>query len=417
MRLATLAWKNLCVEWRRALNVGSFLFFAGFFMALFTCFIGSVKTNMETAVINALAGEVRLQPAGMEKEDLFSLSGSWEEINYLTEAEMERAEKALRERINPVEVVKRVRHNVLFISDTEEVGGMILGIDPKAVSYRKALTLTAGRYLENDYEVILTETQAKNLEVQVGDTLGVLAQTKEGYTVDSALTVVGIGSVDLLNLFGYNVAYTDLRSAQELLGLTEREATDVIIYTGDKKRALETKQQLAAYFSENGLPGPTPALTTWEQTGGFIMGGINFLSILFYYFTAVLLFIISILLINIISMTVLERRRENGTLRAIGFGRMKVAWLFLQEIQLLVGFFGLLGIVAGSGVVLSLGRKPIEFGLPISYLTGRHFVFHYDPVRVFAVFCILYGVTLVVAFFPVYRATKVQPVELLKEEK
>ena len=41
---------------------------------------------------------------------------------------------------------------------------MILGIDPKAVSYRKALTLTAGGTWRNDYEVILTETQAKNLE-------------------------------------------------------------------------------------------------------------------------------------------------------------------------------------------------------------------------------------------------------------
>ena len=78
---------------------------------------------METAVINALAGEVRLQPAGMEKEDLFSLSGSWEEINYLTEAEMERGRKRpCVNGLNPVEVVKRVRHNVLFISDTEEVG-------------------------------------------------------------------------------------------------------------------------------------------------------------------------------------------------------------------------------------------------------------------------------------------------------
>ncbi len=71
MRLAVLAWKNLRVEWRRALNVGSFIFFAGCFMVFFTCFLGSVKTNMETAMINALAGEVRLQPAGMAGSSVF----------------------------------------------------------------------------------------------------------------------------------------------------------------------------------------------------------------------------------------------------------------------------------------------------------------------------------------------------------
>jgi len=310
-----------------------------------------------------------------------------------------------------------VRHNVLFISDSGETGGMILGIEPEAVSYRKALTLTAGRYLENEYEVILTETQAENLKVEVGETLGVLAQTKAGYTVDSALTVVGIGSVDLLNLFGYNVAYTDLRSARELLGLTEQEATDVIIYTGDKKRAAETKQQLTAYFAEKGLFGTTTAVTTWKQTGGFIMSGIGFLSILFYYFTVVLLFIISVLLINIISMTVLERRREIGTLRAIGFGRTRVAWLFLLEILLLTGFFCLLGVLLGSGLMLLLGQKTIEFGPPVSYLTGKYFNLYYDPVRVLPVIGIICGVTLAVAFFPVHSAAKVKLVEMLQEKK
>lgn len=98
MRLSSLAWKNLYVGWRRALSVGSFTFFAGFFMVFFTCFIGSVKTNMETAVINALAGEVRLAPVGTEEEDLFSMSGSWDESNYLKKEEIEGAEQVLREK-------------------------------------------------------------------------------------------------------------------------------------------------------------------------------------------------------------------------------------------------------------------------------------------------------------------------------
>ena len=198
--------------------------------------------------------------------------------------------------------------------------------------------------------------------------------------------------------------------------MSKDEATDVIIYTGNKERAAETKQQLEAYFAENGLSGKTAVVTTWEQTGGFIMGGIGFLSILFINFTNVLLFIISVLLINIISMTVLERRQEIGTLRAIGFGRTRIAWLFLLEILLLTGFFCLLGVVAGSGLVLFLGRKTLEFGPPVSYLTGKYFKFIFNPVRILPVIGIICGVTLAVAFFPVYRAAKVKPVEMLHEK-
>ncbi|NLY91897.1 MAG: ABC transporter permease [Firmicutes bacterium] len=411
MRWTTLAWKNLSGSWRRAFSVGSFTFFAGLFMVCFICFIDSVKTNMENAVINALAGEIRLAPAGAEEEDIFSLSGSWEDTGSLTKEEIDGAEQVIKEIISPVETVKRVRHNVLLISDTGETGAMILGIEPHATAYRKVLSLRAGRYIEHDYEVILTETQAESLQVGVGDILGVLAQTKAGYNIDSALTVVGIGSIDLLNLFGYNVAYTDLRSAGELLGLAEGEATDVIIYTGNPARATEIKTQLAA-----SLTGHPIAVTTWGQTAGFIMGGLNFLSILYSSFTVILLFIIGVLLTNIISMTLLERRQEIGTLRAIGFSRWRIAWLFLLEIALLTGFFCLLGVGTGSGLVLFLGRRTLEIPPPINYFTGNHFRLIYNPVRMLPVIGIICGVTLAVAFFPVYRAAKVKPVELLQEK-
>lgn len=411
MRWSALAWKNLIGSWPRALSVGSFTFLAGFFMVCFICFNDAVKTNMETAVINALAGEIRLVPTGTEEDDLFSMSGSWEDTNYLTKEAIDAAEQVLRKKLDPAEVVKRVRHNVLLISDTSEAGGMIIGIEPQATAYRKVLSLSTGRYIENDYEVILTETQAETLQVRVGDILGVLAQTKAGYNIDSALTVVGVGSVDLLNLFGYNVAYTDLRSARELMGLGEGEATDVIIYTGNPARSTEVKTLLAT-----ALTGHQVAVTTWHQTGGFIMGGLSFLAILYYSFTGILLFIVGVLLINIISMSLLERRQEIGTLRALGFSRWRIACLFLLEIALLNGSFCLFGVGAGSGLVLYLSRKTLVFPPPFNYFTGKHFRFSFNPVQVLPVIAIISGVTLAVAFFPVFRAAKVKPVEMLHEK-
>ena len=73
---------------------------------------------------------------------------------------------------------------------------------------------------------------------------------------------------------------------------------------------------------------------------------------------------------------------------------------FLQEIQLLVGFFGLLGIVAGSGVVPLLGAETDRIWFADRLLNRQAFLSSIMiRSRVFAVFCILYGgVTMVVAF-------------------
>jgi ABC-type antimicrobial peptide transport system permease subunit len=49
-------------------------------------------------------------------------------------------------------------------------------------------------------------------------------------------------------------------------------------------------------------------------------------------------------------------------------------------------------------------------------LTGKSFRLIYNPVRVLPVIGIICGVTLAVAFFPVCRAAKVKPVELLQEK-
>ena len=111
--------------------------------------------------------------------------------------------------------------------------------------------------------------------------------------------------------------------------------------------------------------------------------------------------------LNTMLMAVMERTRELGILRALGWPARAVLGLILREAVLI----GLLGGVAGSLVAFALTAL-----MRAAPMVGEAF----DPrwewdvfVRAFAV-AMLLGVA--GGLYPAYRATRLQPVEALRYE-
>jgi len=110
---------------------------------------------------------------------------------------------------------------------------------------------------------------------------------------------------------------------------------------------------------------------------------------------------------NTMLMSVLERTREIGVLRAVGWRRRVVMSLILREAVLLA----LLGGLAGALVALVM-----VFGIQSAPMLGEMFLVVWTP-RTF-VQAILISLTLgaLGGFYPSYRATRLQPVEALRYE-
>ena len=114
-----------------------------------------------------------------------------------------------------------------------------------------------------------------------------------------------------------------------------------------------------------------------------------------------------ILMLNTMFMSVFERTREIGILRAIGWRPRRVMRMILMESLLLSVGGAVLGTLAGIGLVELFSRMPAVNG----FIQGS-----IAPVVVGKAFLVALLVGLVGAAYPAYRGARLLPTEALRHE-
>lgn len=107
---------------------------------------------------------------------------------------------------------------------------------------------------------------------------------------------------------------------------------------------------------------------------------------------------------------VANRKREIGTLRALGFGRLTILTSFVLEALLLA----LLG--GGLGALASLGMGTVEFSM-MNTQTFSEMVFSFDPSPQIVLGSVLAGGLMGIfgGLFPAVRASRISPVAAMRE--
>jgi putative ABC transport system permease protein len=112
-------------------------------------------------------------------------------------------------------------------------------------------------------------------------------------------------------------------------------------------------------------------------------------------------------MLNTMLMSVLERTREIGVLRALGWRRRRVIGLILRESLLLGLVGGVFGLLLGFGLTKLLALVPGIYG-SIAPVYGPQLIAQAAAVAVLAG-----GVG---GLYPAWRATRMRPVEALRYE-
>lgn len=112
-------------------------------------------------------------------------------------------------------------------------------------------------------------------------------------------------------------------------------------------------------------------------------------------------------LMNAMLMSVYERTREIGTLRALGWRNGRVIGMIMREALLLSVLSGLAGITLGIGLGVLISLEP-SMG---AYLRGS-----YSPQLLARAMFIALTLGAVGALYPAWRASHLQPIEALRYE-
>jgi putative ABC transport system permease protein len=126
------------------------------------------------------------------------------------------------------------------------------------------------------------------------------------------------------------------------------------------------------------------------------------------FFSVVSLFVGSFLIYNAFAMTVVERTREIGMLRAIGMTRRQIMLMVLGEATLL----GVLGAVAGVGFGMLLAQGLV---VSVSNFTGQGIEqVTTTPTAVLQAIVVGLLVTLAAALAPALQAARISPLQALR---
>jgi ABC-type antimicrobial peptide transport system permease subunit len=137
-----------------------------------------------------------------------------------------------------------------------------------------------------------------------------------------------------------------------------------------------------------------------------------------YVFLLILLIVVAFGVLNTILMSVMERTREFGMMKALGTKPWQIIQLILTEAFILTIIGILIGTLIGSGVSLYFATHPIVFS---EYeMSFREFGFEpemYTKLTFKSIFCsgpIVLFISMISCFYPAIRASRFKPAQALK---
>ena len=173
-----------------------------------------------------------------------------------------------------------------------------------------------------------------------------------------------------------------------------KSASDVEAVTQQIKHILESRHRPGAKYRVQNL---TEILAAARKIA-------TILSLVLVLVSAIALIISGIGIMNIMLVTVSERTREIGIRMAVGASRTEIQLQFLTEAVLISLTGGVLGILVGISLPLSVQLFVDNLRIPVSYVS---------IVIAFSVSC---AVGLIFGFLPANRASRLNPTEALRYE-
>ena len=406
MNIIVLAPRNLLRNWQRSLVTTLAMGFAGIIMILFTALMDGLLKASERNAVAISMGEMQIHAQGYRDDpDLYKVITDFERLN----DEL----KSIHVAASP-----RLMGFALAAAGTSSAGIQLRGIEPEQEATVTLIHrhVAQGKWLDAAYPrgVVIGRKLARSLNVVPGDEIIVVGQARDGsmandlYRVRGVLKAVG-DEVDRGGFYMLAVAF------RELMAMPEGVHEVAMMRTNKAQTLVDTRQQVAglaeAYVTED-----------WRTLMPVIARILDLADAQTIFMLLITYVAVAMVVLNAMLMSVFERIREFGIMKALGVSPQQLMALIIAEAMLQALLASVVAVCIGGWIALQLQ----EIGIDLSAIasTTSFGGIAMEPVwyaevslrtLVVPVF-FLFIVTFIAVIYPACKAALIRPVSALHHQ-
>lgn len=407
MKLYSIAIRNIKRNKKRSLLSIIATAIATFSMVFMFAYVEGIMVDMQNLAFNYDSGEVQIRNRDFD-DKIFSLDIAVD--NYVDVLDM------LEKEFDGLELSPRLRFpsQVIAGNRTYTCFGVAVDFDREVDYLDLEEKLLVGQLPKGPREVLIGVGLAEELEVGVGDKFTPITLTRRGASSGITFRITGIAKFEQA-AFTNKTFLASLEQVPTMLKM-KGAVSEILIKGSGAEGWDELKSQVNQKLEQYGF-SQLESLA-WTEIGmGYTMMEIGDIS---YDIMAIFFFALaSTVIANTMMMVVFERRKEIGTITAMGMTSREVVRLFFLEAFMLGVLGAALGVLMGALLVIPLsiyGMDLSEMGSTVDFGISWYIYPKLNMNSTLVVFLYSVFVASFISFFPSRSAAKVDPVVALRSE-
>ncbi len=406
LKILSIAFRNVFRNWRRSLVTTLAMGFAGFVMILFASLMeGMLHTSERNAVIMNL-GDIQIHANGYRDDpDLYKRIDDASDL------------------IRKLQAAGFFATQRLYSSALAAAGSTSAGVQLRGINLANEATVTQihnhvmqGNWLDEKYPmgVVIGRKLARTLSVKPGDEIIIVGQASDGsmandlYTVQGVLKSVG-EDIDRAGLFLVEQTFRELM-------VLPKGAHEIAVMRPDRSRLLKSAREHVASLA------PAYETMDWRQLSPVIARILDLADGQILFMLLITYVAVAMVVLNAMLMSVFERIREFGIMKAIGVTPLGLVLMIYFETIVQVIMASVMAVGMGwpiscyfqnHGIDLSSISGGISFGGVAIDPVWRAYV-TMEAITLPIIF--LFMVAVVAVIYPAVKAAIIRPVEAIHHQ-
>ncbi len=407
MNITHVALRNISRNIRRSILSGAAIMVSAMAIVLLFSLISGMKLDMKTNLTTYYTGDILVQ------------NQKYKEYERYNPIHLTVDEKEVVNAISGMDGIELAVPRIRFPSTFYINGGMNpavgIGADfEKEKDFQNLdLILKEGRFPEkNERAMLIGAVLAKDLGLELGDSVTVMSTTAARGTNAITLEIVGLAAFPV-GAMNTGFFWTDIDTARYFLRMYNGDSHEILLRTAEDADLDLISATIIEKLSGSDIPYDAKPYYEINELYSFL----KIAEYIYYVMAIIFILLGSTVIINTTMMVIFERMREIGTLSALGMKGKELTRLFFTEGLIISAISSLAGVLIGAAIVTYLSKVGMNFAdamqgvdmeissilYPQFSLGTTIFVFFYSVI-------ISSGAT----FIPSRRASRIEIVDALR---